>query len=138
MKKYLCMAFVCLLTIAVFHTPAMAQNHQPGKKIVKVAGKKGKMANQIKTDKPMADQKMVKAKTHCSVYFNNYSGLFVNVYMDGIFWGTVSPYGGMTVAPGHGYSTIYCESTGGLWSWSASGECSTPYEFDLTLNDSDY
>jgi len=46
--------------------------------------------------------------------------------------------GGMTVAPGHGFSTIYCESTGGLWNWSASGECSSPYEFDLTLNDSDY
>jgi hypothetical protein len=132
------MAFVCLLTIAVFHAPATAQEHQTGKKIVKIVGKKGKIANKIKTDKPMADVKVIKAKTHCSVYFNNYSGLFVNIYMDGIFWGTVSPYGGMTVSPGYGYSTIYCESAGGLWSWSASGECSTPYEFDLTLNDSDY
>ena len=40
----------------------MAQEHQPVKKIVKVAGKKGKLANQIKKDKPMADLKMPKLK----------------------------------------------------------------------------
>ena len=138
MKKHLLMAFICLITTGMLSTPAMAQEHQKGKKIVKVVGKKGKIDKAIKTDRPMADVKVLKSKTHCSVYFNNYSGLYVNVYMDGIFWGTVSPYGGMTVAPGHGYSTIYCESAGGLWNWSASGECSTPYEFDLTLADANY
>jgi len=138
MKKYLLTAFICLFTVGLSNTQVLAQEHQHGKKIVKVAGKKGKMGDKIKADKPMSDTKMTKTKTHCSVFFNNFSGLFVNVYMDGIFWGTLSPYGAMTVAPGHGYSTIYCESTGGLWNWSASGECSQPYEFDLTLNDSDY
>jgi hypothetical protein len=138
MKKYLFMGFLFLFTFGLFQTPIMAQEHKKAKKIVKVEGKKGKMANTIKIEKPVADVKVKKTKTYCSVFFNNYSGLFVNIYMDGIFWGTVSPFGGLTVEPGHGYSTIYAESTGGLWSWSASGECSSPYEFDLTLNDSDY
>jgi len=69
----------------------MAQEHQPVKKIVKVAGKKEKIGNKIKMDRPMSDVKVIKSKTHCSVYFNNYIGLYINVYMDGLFWGTVSP-----------------------------------------------
>jgi hypothetical protein len=137
-KNYLIMALVCLMSVCLSQTKAIAQEHQPGKKIVKVVGKKGKDDSKIKMDKPAKDAKAIKSKTKCSVYFNNYSGYFVNVYMDGFFWGTVGPYGGMTVMPGNGYSTIYCVSTGGLWSWSASGTCSTPYEYDLTPGDSDY
>ena len=129
-------ALLCFFAIGISQT-TYAGGKVKAKKIVKVVGKKNAgSAAGMKQGKPTTDKEMDKSRGDCSVYFNNYTGYYVDVYMDGTFWGTISPYGGMTVADGNGYTKIYCETSGGSFNWTASGGCEQPYEFDLTIADS--
>jgi len=86
----------------------------------------------IKSGVPTVDKKVDKSRgaDDCMIYFDNYSGLYVEVYVSGYYMGTMSGYGSMTVRAG-GYTTIYCKSTGGTRYWSDSGDCSGNYHFKL-------
>ena len=86
----------------------------------------------IKSAAPTEDKRASQSRgaDACEIYFDNYSGLYVNVYVDGDFMGTMSPYGSLTVRTG-GYTTIYCVSAGGTRYWSDSGDCSGYIHFRL-------
>jgi len=88
----------------------------------------------IKSEAPTEDKKLEKSRGAytCTIYFDNYSGLYVNVYVDGDFMGTVSPYGSLTVYATN-YTTIYCVSAGGTRYWSDSGDCQGYYHYKLEL-----
>ncbi len=67
----------------------------------------------------------------CAIYVNNHRGYYVDVYMDGYYYGTVAPYGAYTFYPGDGWTKIYCETTNGLYWWSDQGSCYSWNSFDL-------
>lgn len=86
----------------------------------------------IKSSAPKEDKKAAKSRgaNDCTIYFDNYSGLYVEVYVDGYYMGTMSGYGSLTVYAG-GYTTIYCKSTGGTRVWSDKGDCTGYYHYKL-------
>lgn len=85
----------------------------------------------IKGEAPATDKVEDKSRGTCSLYFSNYSGLYVKVYVDGYYKGTMSPYGYISVFVGDGYTTYYCISTGGTRDWSGSGDCRSAYRISL-------
>jgi hypothetical protein len=131
MKKAIYVVLVAVSMTLAFSTTASAQ-----KKIeVKVESKaveanRGANAH-IKSGAPTSDKAESKSRGTCSVYFSNYTGLYVNVYVDGYYKGQLSPYGAGTVSVGDGYTTIYCLSAGGTKEWSASGNCTGAYTYKL-------
>lgn len=126
MKKFILFALVCILSVGIVSAK--------DKKKVAVKATKGKGTEKIVQDRPTTDKPAEKSRGACSVNFINYTGYTINVYMDGYFWGTLSPYGSGNVTDGNGYTKIYCVTVGGTYSWSAQGNCDHNYEFDLSLS----
>ncbi len=131
MKKAIYVVLVAVSMTLAFSTTASAQ-----KKIeVKVESKavetnRGANPN-IKSGAPTTDNAESKARGTCRVYFDNYTGLYVNIYVDGYYKGQLSPYGEGSVSVSSGYTTVYCLSAGGTREWSAAGGCTGSYYFKL-------
>ena len=85
----------------------------------------------IKTDAPTTDVAESKSRGACSIYFSNYTGYYVNIYVDGYYKGQLSPWGGGTVVVGDGYTSIYCITAGKTLEWSDAGNCYGSYTFRL-------
>jgi len=124
---------IAFMAVAFSSTSAFAQK----KTVVDVkstAAVKSRGANpKIKVDAPTSDEKPV-AKSRgavCSVKFDNYTGLYIKVYVDGYYKGTLDAWGSGTVNVGSGYTTIYCVSVGGTREWNASGNCDGGYTYSL-------
>lgn len=142
MKKailFVCAVFA-LATLTL--SPGSAHAQSKSKKVVDVIGKtapKSRGANpNIKSDEPKVDKPVAKPRgTTCSVDFDNFTGLYVKVYVDGYYKGTLGPYEDGNVTVGSGYTSIYCISTGGTTEWSAKGNCDGGYVFNLKYSTSD-
>ncbi len=121
MKKTITGILAAGLLFLAFSTGASAQE----KITVKVESKKvdatrGSNPN-IKSQAPTTDAPEEKARGTCMIDFTNYTGYYINVYVDGYYKGQLSPYGRGTVYVGDGYTTIYGLSAGGTVEWPAKG-----------------
>lgn len=131
MKKTIISSFVAVCVLLAFSTNTYAQK-KVTKEVTSTAVEKNRGSNpKIKGDVPTTDKATAKSRGTCSIYFDSYSPLYIKVYVDGYYQGTVSPYGSMRVSPGNGYTTIYCISTGGTREWSADGDCRESYTYTL-------
>jgi len=134
MKKFLLFAFVCILSVGVINTATAQKKDVKKVNVMGVKKEKSRGADpNIKQDRPTSDVVKEKSRGACSVNFYNHTGYTINVYMDGVFWGTLAPYASGNVTDGSGYTRIYCVTAGGTYSWSASGNCDHAYQYDLTL-----
>jgi hypothetical protein len=92
-------------------------------KAAKVEKTRGENPN-IKESAPTTDVVVVKQRGDCSINFYNDNGYMVNVYVDGVFKGTIAPWSNGNVTVGNGYTTVYVVTVGGTYEWSSTGECS--------------
>ena len=136
MKKQLLLLVCLLLTLT---TVSLAQAQKKATKKVTVEGKaatrsRGDNPN-IKMDEPTTDNPVPQpAKSRgatCAIHFDNRTGLYIRLFVDGNYKGTMEPWGDRYVAVGDGYTTIYCVSTGGSREWNASGDCQQAYDYTL-------
>lgn len=67
----------------------------------------------------------------CCLNFDNYTGYYVDVWVDGTYRGRVSPYDYDGLCVGDGYTTWYAETAGGTYYWEGSGNCSGTYTLNL-------
>jgi hypothetical protein len=135
MKKFVLLALVCILSIGITQSVSAQNAKKVTVKGVKAAKHAGADPN-IKQDRPSTDVVKEKSRGNCSVDFYNHTGYTINVYMDGVFWGTLAPYASGNVTDGSGYTKIYCVTVGGTYSWSASGNCDHKFQYDLTIANS--
>jgi hypothetical protein len=138
MKKIL---FIAALSIIGFLNVANAQGK--AKKTQEVHSKevsKSRGANpNIKAAKPSSDDKVAPkpaksrgSEGNCCLEFNNLTGYFVDVYVDGYFRGTLDAWGSAGICVPGGYTTVYCITIGGTREWSAAGSCTEEYEYNLS------
>lgn len=118
-----------------FSTSSFAQKTKPVTRTVKaatVSSSRGANAN-IKSEAPNTDAPVAQARgaSLCNIYFSNYTGYYVNIYVDGYYKGQLSPWGGGTVVVGDGYTTIYCITAGKTLEWKDEGNCQGSYTFRL-------
>jgi hypothetical protein len=87
----------------------------------------------IKSDMPSSDTPVAQARgaASCNINFSNYTGYYVNVYVDGYYKGQLSPWGSGSVVVGDGYTSIYCITAGRTLEWSDAGNCYGSYTFRL-------
>ena len=88
-----------------------------------VDASRGSSNPKIKSEAPAIDKVETKPRGGCTIYFDNYSGLYVKVYIDGKYFSTISPYGDCTVVVADQYTEIYLISTGGTRDWEFSCGC---------------
>ena len=58
--------------------------------------------------------------TTATINFDNYTGLFVKVYVDGNYKGTIDAWGKASITVKSGYNSVYLVSVGGTKEWNAS------------------
>ena len=128
MKKTILGIFAAVCMLLAFSSTTYAQ-----KKVARtvkaktVDASRGSNSN-IKSDAPTSDVAQPKARgAACSIYFSNYTGYYVNIYVDGYYRGQLSPWGGGTVVVGDGYTSIYCITAGKTLEWSDAGNCFGSY-----------
>lgn len=135
MKKYLVM--ICLTVFAVTFASAQGAKKpmivQDAKQQKADAKSRGAM---IKKDKPTTDV-VTPASTargtgdYCTITFDNYTGYWVNIYVDGNYKGDVEPYGVGDVTVYGGYTTYYCVTAGGTYYWQGDGNCDGDYHINM-------
>ena len=64
-----------------------------------------------------------KTRSQCCLNFDNYTGLWLNIWVDGVYQGQVGPWNEGHVCVYSGWTTYYVRSTGGSYEWSDEGNC---------------
>ncbi|MES2386643.1 MAG: hypothetical protein V4543_01475 [Bacteroidota bacterium] len=121
-------ALVFVLSIGIaFNSPAQTGNHQ--KKAIKTTQATKKLSTaeskaSKKSSLPTTDTEIGKGKKRdCQLDFDSYVGYYINIYTDGHFQGTISPYGRSSVYPFDGYTAWYAETAGGTYFWNGNSNC---------------
>lgn len=133
MKRSLLIAAIAMFAMSTTSTSANAQKAKKQVTVKSRAVDKSRGANpNIKGEMPTDDQKASKSRSTCYVTFNNYTGYYVKMYVNGYYMGTLYPYAkNYTVSAPDGYTTVYCITAGGTRDWAADGECTKWYTFNM-------
>jgi len=134
MKKSFSIVFSCLF-FALMSVNANAQN-APKKSIdlksTEIAPSRGANPNII-SDRGNSDEVSRGSGVYtCWVYFHNYTGYTIDIYVDGYYEGTLGAYADAYITTGDGYTTVYGRSIGQTREWNFSGaDCdeSSHYNF---------
>ena len=130
MKKAIIGIFAAGCMLLTFSTTSFAQKKVTVKvKSNAVEANRGSNPS-IKSEAPTTDKAESKSRGTCRIYFTNYTGYYINIYVDGYYKGQISPWGNGTVYVGDGYTTIYGISAGRTMEWpSTAGNCYGYYTF---------
>jgi hypothetical protein len=90
----------------------------------------------IKVQVPKIDEKPLPAilpdvAGSFTVRFENATGFFVEVYLDGVYSGTVGAWGKLVVPADKAFDKVYCITTGGSRDWYAKGKQKDDVSFKL-------
>jgi hypothetical protein len=146
-KKSIISLTTTILFIFTFTFFTQAQTNAPGDKgkiekpakDVKLVGKnvdKSLLVNaNIKVDKSKSDVTAAGSDCSyaCTTEVDNYSAYTIDVYLDGIYAGTVPPKSYITVATCNGYTIFYGISAGKTKEWLSTGDCQ--FKMIWTLSD---
>jgi hypothetical protein len=129
---------VLLLIVLFFLGATISTNtFAQEKKSVTVTGKevdksRGENPN-IKSKAPDTDENPApKPKgSLCSIDFENWTGYYVDIYVNSYFKGTVGPWGVYPVDVYAGYTSIYCITAGGTLEWLNDGSCDYYFVYEL-------
>ncbi len=86
----------------------------------------------IKIAAPTTDTVTEKQKGDCCIKFDNWTGYYIDVYVDGCFQGAIGPWGSSWVYH-YSFSTIYCITRGGTYEWAHSGTCEENFVYKLSI-----
>lgn len=135
MKKYLFIAMAVVGLTFAASTEASAQK-APTKKVA-VYGKKSTSDGSMSaptTDEPRA--KKDKKRGSCYVWFDNYTGYYVDIWVEGYYQGRLSPYATSVRidvwTPGN-WTKWTARTAGGTYSWSNDSYCNDSRQFTINL-----
>ena len=83
-------------------------------------------------DVPVAKPAATRGAT-CTVNVKNWTGYNVKVFVDGKYYGWVSPWDSGAVTVYAGYTTVYIITSGGSYEWSTSGNCDYLFNYTITM-----
>ncbi len=130
-KNLIVCALIAFMAVAFSSIDASAQSKKVDVKSTAAVKHRGANPN-IKKDVPTTDVATSKPRgSVCTVNFYNTTGLYIKVYVDGYYKGTLDAYGTGAVSVYGGYTKIYCVSVGGTREWNASGDCQGGYNYTL-------
>lgn len=102
---------------------------------VDVIGKKVEATRgAVKHERPTKDveaQKEDASRGACCLGFDNYTGYYLDVWVDDVYRGRVAPYKAGDICVANGFTTYYVETAGGTYYWDGSGDCQSSYNIKL-------
>ena len=85
-----------------------------------------------KTDDNPAPKPEKTRDPYCGIDFENWTGYYVEIYVNRIYRGTLGPWEKGSVTVYAGYTSIYCITSGGTYEWSKAGSCDYYFTYTLT------
>ena len=131
---------VCVISVIFFaflffaQSNGYAQAKSPTKNVeVKAKKGSGQDVMQPTDDKP---REKTKKRGYCYVWFDNPTGYYVDVWVEDIYQGRLSPYTTSVRidvwTPGS-WTKWYAQTAGGSYSWSNNSYCNDSRRFTITL-----
>ena len=140
-------ALVWTVTVlaAVLATPAAQTADQPDQTSRKVRFRGGEDPNvkaesavNVRNTRPATAPatKAPSGQTSCAITFDNRTDLFTKIYIDGVYAGTIRPFGALTAPATPGAAMLYARAEyddGSADAWGPiRASCSTKYVWRLT------
>jgi hypothetical protein len=131
------------IVMAIFGLTFAMQNNafaQPKKttKRVQVYGTQG-AGSGADLSVPSGDEvreKKSKSRGYCYLYMDNYTGYYIDIWVEGQYQGRLSPYATSVRfdvwTPGN-YTRWYARTAGGTYSWSNDSYCNDSRVFTINL-----
>jgi len=79
----------------------------------------------------LAIEKPVLSRGGCLIKFDNWTGYYVDLWVDKVYKGRLNPWENSQLVLPEGYTEVYCRTMGETYQWQSSGECNE--EFLLKL-----
>lgn len=125
MKNYLFLSF--LLFFTSLHLSAQSTGKREhvvqDVKATKVAGARGAVTGLGTVPATDSAAAYAECDCGCDVVFDNYTGYWINIYVDSVFKGTLEPYAQGTLWVNPGSKSWYAETTGGTYYWKGNQNC---------------
>lgn len=122
--------FTMLLLVGAFFLVSNAINAQQvlnGSKVVKSRG----VSEYVIPSGDVAIEKPVMSRGGCVVKFDNWTGFYIDLWVDKVYKGRLNPWENSQLVLPEGYTEVYCRTMGETYQWQSSGECNE--EFLLKL-----
>lgn len=119
-----------LLLVGAFFLVSNVMNAQQvinGNKVVKSRG----VSEYVIPSGDVAIAKPVISRGGCVVKFDNWTGYYIDLWVDKVYKGRLNPWENSQLVLPEGYAEVYCRSMGETYQWQSSGECNE--EFLLKL-----
>ncbi|MDD3686981.1 MAG: hypothetical protein PHE56_09470 [Bacteroidales bacterium] len=119
-----------LLLVGAFFLVSNALNAQQvlnGNKVVKSRG----VSEYVIPSGDVAIEKPVLSRGGCVVKFDNWTGFYIDLWVDKVYKGRLNPWENSQLVLPEGYTEVYCRTMGETYQWQSSGECNE--EFLLKL-----
>lgn len=127
-----------VLMIAFVFATANSASAQKFKDLVKQKVEATRGANSDLKDKvPCEMPDVVKSKikkvkgSWCTIQFQNWTGYYIHIWVDGYYQGQLAPWAKSDIDVVSGWKDVYCETSGGTYSWVSEGDCDGTHSFNL-------
>ena len=136
MKKLVFIVMAIFGLTFALQTTTFAQAKKAPKKVA-VYGVKGDASSDLTI--PSGDEpreKKAKSRGYCYLYLDNFTGYYVDIWVEGQYQGRLSPYATSVRfdvwTPGN-YTKWYARTAGGTYSWSNDSYCNDSRVFTINL-----
>lgn len=119
-----------LLVVGAFFFISNVVNAQQvlnGTKVVKSRG----VSEYVIPTGDVAIEKPVLSRGGCVVKFDNWTGYYIDLWVDKVYKGRLNPWENSQLVLPEGYTEVFCRTLGETYQWQSSGECNE--EFLLKL-----
>ena len=112
---------------------AIAQTVLSGSKVTKSRG----VSEYVVPAEDFLVEKPVLSRGGCLVKFDNWTGYYVDLWVDKVYKGRLNPWENSQLILPKGYTEVYCRTMGETYQWQSSGECNEEFLLKLEAEEAE-
>ena len=109
-----------------------AQEYLTGERVVKTRG----VNEYVIPAMDVAEEKPVLSRGGCLVKLDNWTGYYVDVWVDKLYKGRLNPWASNQMVLAKGFTEVYARTMGESYQWKSTGECNEQFVLKLEATES--
>lgn len=82
-------------------------------------------------------EKPVLSRGGCVVKFDNWTGYYIDLWVDKVYKGRLNPWENSQLILPEGYAEVYCRTMGETYQWQSAGECNEEFLLKLETEETE-